>query len=226
MNTSQTLKKLEVFLSAKDETCLDICGKFHAHLTLNVPGEQIDDCRTFCREQKVKLTVIDLENASGKKQTDVMTTSHYLDAAPDAVSRITTQLHELATRAQSNGFPVVRAKLEHESLPSFSRFDRHRYHEVHIKLQMPNSSFEEDYQQLKEMGKDFGFVPSRNPLQRDEDWVTQFVNLRIYEGHRADADEMVARVEEALTATGFQRRETKRETVVFDTAQELDGWWA
>ena len=226
MTLPTTIEKLTRFIGQDDPTCQKIVGKFHAHLTLNVSVDQLDLCRDFCRDQKVKLTIIDLENATGQQQTDVMTTSHYKDTQPGAVRRITDHLLNLAKAAEQHKFPVLRAKLEHESLPSFETFDEHRYHEVHIKLDMPRDSFNNDYQRLKQLGADHGFVPSRNPLQRGETSVTQFVNLRIYEGQHSDADVQVQTIEQSLDQAGYQRLETKRETVVFDTAQELDGWWA
>lgn len=203
-----------------------LVGKFHAHLTFNLRDDQIELCREWCREHKVKLTIVDLANSAGISQTDVMLTVHFRDNDMGAVQRMTERLLELASLAEVAEFPVTRLKLEHESLPSLPTFDKHRYHEVHIKLEIPADTFEADYQRLLALGDAVGFVPSRNPYQRDKKIVTQFANLRIYEGTHEAADSQIERVTEALTQASFSIKEVKRETVVFDTAQALDAWWA
>ena len=221
-----TVDTLQKVIDQRHSRYVPLVGKFHAHLTIELTEGQRDACQEFCVGQKVKLTTVDLANNHGRQQTDVMLTSHYLDREPNAVFRITNHLATLASQANVSGFPVVRAKLEHESLPSFSSFDDCRYHEVHIKLRLPHDSYEADYQRLITLGEEHGFVPSRNPYSRKTEYVSQFVNLRIYEGTHTQASDRVEELQTLLTQEGFGIEETKRETVVFDTAQELDRWWA
>ena len=120
---------------------------------------------------------------------------------------------------------MVRAKLEHESLPSLPEFTERQYHEVHVKLKIPAESYDSTFEQLKQLGGQHGFVPSRNPLDRQSDSVTQFVNMRLYSGNQAEADETVARTLQVLQGASLQVVEVKRETVVLDTHRQLDQWW-
>ena len=121
---------------------------------------------------------------------------------------------------------MTRIKLEHESLPSLDSFDKEHYHEVHIKLEIPESTFDADYQRLLELGRSHCFVPSRNPFQRKGGTVTQFANLRIYEGSHSSADATINAIVDAISKHGFSVKEVKRETVVYDTAHSQDAWWA
>ena len=200
-------------------------GKFHAHLTLCIKESGLKSCGEFCRTQRVKLTVIDLESSSGQTQTDVMTTSHYRDEEAGAVARILRQLSELAKKATSAGFSVQRIKLEHESLPSLPQFDAEHYHEVHIKLKIAKHTFPAAKRRLQELGEKYGFVVSRNPRQITEDFIYQFANMRIYEGTQEAADERVYTIQTALADSSFDIEQVKRETVLLDTAHEMDAWW-
>ncbi|MEZ6090146.1 MAG: hypothetical protein R3C05_19390 [Pirellulaceae bacterium] len=139
MKTSQ---QLQVLLNvAATESIAYLCGKFHAHLTLEVASDRLDQCQAFCTERRIKLTIVDLENTSGRSQTDVMLTVHFRDPQSLAVGRITQRLLDITIEAEAAGFPVVRAKLEHESSPSLKAFTPERYHEVHIKLKLPARTF-------------------------------------------------------------------------------------
>ena len=221
-----TLEKLERPAEvAPMSDASDIEGIFHAHLTVEVSPDGLDGLKDLCRRQGVKLTVVDLEKGS-RRQRDVMTTSYYREVGRGAVARIVRKLHGLAGELEAAGYPVVRAKLEHESRPTISTFSRSRYHEVHIKLDIPAASFEARRRRLAELESEKGFVASSNPREQSAERVFQFVNLRIYDGDLAAADARVEALVQDLEAEGFVIRETKQETVVFDTRLELDAWWA
>ena len=59
-----------------------LCGKFHAHLTVAIQPTRLEALGQHCRSCKAKLTVVDLENLSGRSQTDVMVTSYFVDPEP------------------------------------------------------------------------------------------------------------------------------------------------
>ena len=88
-----------------------------------------------------------------------------------------------------------------------------------------HETYESSYSRLKALGNDYGFVPSQNPFDQNGASVTQFVNKRLYEGNQASADLEVDNVLTALREAKFEVVEVKRETVVFDTNQQLDKWW-
>ena len=154
-----------------------------------------------------------------------MATCYFVDEAAGAVVRIAEKLVEKISALATDGWQVIRAKLEHESLPSLGRYDATHYHEIHVKLRLPTTSYQRDYECLRSLGEQHQFVPSRNPLDTDDDGVTQFVNQRIYAGTQADADSSVDAMLVALKREDFEVIEVKRETVVFDTDQQLDAWW-
>jgi len=221
-----TISAVEQMRVASAEPGLeDLVGNYHAHFTIAATTSDLDTLRELCRRLKAKLTVVDLENLAGRSQTDVMATCYFLDTQPGAVAQIADQLSATARELGDAGFAVQRIKLEHESLPSFAVFGEQHYHEIHIKLRIDVAQFETAYRQLIEMGKRCGFVPSRNPLDRTDTTVTQFVNVRLYKGDQPTADQALANIHAALADAGFHIVETKRETVVFDTHQELDAWW-
>lgn len=205
-------------------------GKFHSHITVAVTrgegeGAQIEQLRGWCRQRKIKLTVIDLSRQD-RHQRDVMTTQHYKIEAEDAVEQIIDQLIALCEALEDSGYTILRVKLEHESLPTLNTFSAAQYREVHIKLKLDAQGYEQQLQALRELGQTHHFVPSSNPHERHEDYVAQFINLRIYEGDLARADAHVAQLQAALIAQRFDIIQTKAETTIFDTNLALDRWWA
>ena len=199
--------------------------KFHAHLTVEISGDRVDDLKDLCKREKIKLTIVDLENTSGQSQTDVMTTSYYRDNADGAVARIAKQLADTSEALSNSQFKVIRAKLEHESLPSLDTFSETNYHEIHVKLLIPDSAYQETHQALVTIGAKKGFVPSRNPLGQKEEGVTQFINQRIFSGSHEQADEKISDMLKSIEHLQLSVIEVKRETVIFDTHQKLDQWW-
>lgn len=220
-----TEKTVESLVRYCSEGFSALVGKFHAHLTVQIDADRMQECKAFCRNHKVKFTVVDLQK-DDRQQRDVMITVHFRDQLAGAVGRISQRLSELCELADQAGLPVQRAKLEHESLPTVTPFSKENYHEVHIKLQINADVYEHDFARLNQLGDRYGFVPSRNPFQRTESTVIQFANLRIYQGDQSSADATIENVQRALADNDFQVVETKRETVVFDTAHQMDAWWA
>lgn len=223
--SSQTAKSLGQLLAYQPLHELQLAGKFHAHLSLDASDTNLDRLKRFCTQRKVKLTVIELENLQGRAQSDVMTTSHYRIETTDAVSQITQHLLDLSKQLSDAGYSVLRAKLEHESLPTLERFNQTQYHEVHIKLRIAVDEYSDAMSTLKQLGQQYGFVPSRNPYERQTDVVVQFINLRIYDGQREEADLRIEKIVDVVKQQGFDVTEVKRETVVYDTHQDLDSWW-
>ncbi|MEZ4320654.1 MAG: hypothetical protein R3F61_24440 [Myxococcota bacterium] len=203
---------------------LPLTGRFHSHLT--VATSELERLRAFCASERIKLTVVDLDDADGRVQRDVMTTRYHKDEAPGAIGRIADDLVDLGNRLTGAGFLVLRAKLEHETEPSLEPYGPGRYHEVHVKLAIPPDGYEAARAWLVENGRAHGFVASSNPRERTDEAVLQFVNLRIYEGDRAAADVRVAEILALLGDQGFDIVEVKRETTIFDTHHALDRWWA
>lgn len=224
MNTPNTLIQQLERLKGLDYQGL--CGKFHSHITVEL-GEQasLEALKGWCRERKIKLTVIDLERQQ-RTQRDVMTTQHYRIEEDDAVAQIIDELILLSQALIAHGYEVSRVKLEHESLPTLPRFDRRQYREIHIKLHLEPARYEQDMALLEQLGASLGFVPSSNPNERTEVHVAQFVNMRIYEGDLAQSEAKIAQLVEALKAHELHVAQVKAETTILDTNLERDRWWA
>ncbi len=224
--TTNTIEQLKLLADHATQLAPEsIGGIFHAHLTVTADADQLVALGDLCRGQRAKLTIVDLEKDT-RQQRDVMTTSYYRESSPGSLRRIISKLTDLASILDTHGFPVVRAKLEHETRPTVTTFSRAQYHEVHIKLAIPAESFSRGRRQLAELGKVKGFVASSNPRERTDSLVMQFVNLRIYEGDQTAADAQVRDLVTCLEAAGFVVSETKQATVIFDTNLALDQWWA
>ncbi|MCB9743677.1 MAG: hypothetical protein H6740_13840 [Alphaproteobacteria bacterium] len=202
-------------------------GRFHSHLTVAMPDSaSLERLRAFCAARKVKLTVIDLADFQERAQRDVMTTCYHRSEAPNALQVVLDEVEALRLALEAEGFEVLRAKLEHESLPTLSQLSEERYRETHIKLALSEAALEAEMSALASMAPDWGFVLSRNPNERRADRVHQFLNLRAYAGSREQADARTQALVEALQARGFEVLEVKRETTVLDTRREHDRWWA
>jgi hypothetical protein len=206
-----------------------VSGKFHSHITtrLEAPEDpkRLQELQDFCRAHRVKLTLIDLSRFDGPAQRDVMTTQHHRDPSPDAVHHIIDALTALCRALIAAGFPILRVKLEHESLPTLPAFSPSQYREVHVKLAIPPDDYPDTMRRLALDAPRFGFVPSRNPLDRKPDAVTQFLNMRLYQGTLADADAHTHALVEHLRSLSIPIREVKQETAIFDTHRDHDRWW-
>lgn len=203
----------------------ELCGRFHSHITVRVEPERLPLLQQVARSHQAKVTVIDLEGESERAQRDIMTTRYHLDDAPGALGRISEALARFAADLEGAGLPVLRVKVEHESEPSLQSYTDIRYHEVHIKLSLDEPSFARDRAWLAEQAPRMRWVPSRNPYERRDGRVVQFVTMRCYEGDRASADRMVDAALSALSARELQVVEVKRENTVLDTHRAHDAWW-
>lgn len=202
----------------------DLSGRFHSHLTV----DRVADPATFdrlCRRHHAKRTVIDLDRFEEHVQRDVMTTRYHQDDGPGALGRIADDLRAMCVDLEEGGLVVLRVKVEHESLPSLARFDGDHYHEVHLKLDLAEETFDRDLAWLREQAARAGWVPSRNPNERRDGRVQQFVTFRCYDGDRADADRRVEETRRILVDHGLRIAEIKRETTVLDTRVSHDAWW-
>ncbi|MFT4978146.1 MAG: hypothetical protein ACI8S6_004054 [Myxococcota bacterium] len=197
-----------------------LAGRFHSHITVRADPDVL---RLFCAGRALKVTVIDLADFAERQQRDVMTTAYHCGT----IAQVGEQLAATAAALQAVGLPPVRIKLEHESLPTIEPFSKHCYREIHLKLSIPEATYPAVMARLRAESDRSGCVPSRNPYQRREGQVIQFVNLRIYEGDLAGAEAQTQALVAALSAPGDLRViEVKSETTVIDTAQALDSWWA
>lgn len=188
-----------------------LVGKFHVHLTLL--------CDKFeGRVKGWKTTVITLSNKE-HNQIDVMLTKHYVipSIKCQSIEDIHNDIANSVNLVESLGYKVIRVKLEHESLPTLEVSEKN-YRECHIKIRMTK-----DY--------DFkcpeGFVKSANPLSKEANADVYFINKRWYKG---DIDLIDQEIRESLDFILMHNIveiiEVKQESIVSDSNNMLDKWWA
>ena len=189
-------------------------GKFHAHITVRE-----STARTWIVPKGWKTTIIVL-NRENRSQKDLMITRHFMlgsEKTPDMVSIMDEM--ELATQDMSaQGYDILRAKLEHESLPTLAPA-HDTYREAHVKIQVPTGV-------LLQTVPDY--VMSSNPMVSYPEYKVLFLNARYYEGTTEEVDRhvdySVAMIKQANPQCTVM--EVKKETTVFDTNHNLDKWWA
>lgn len=200
-----------------DPALAGLHGHFHTHVTVHASPETFSGLGEI---PGARLTVIDL--AGAQTQRDLMLTIGHVGPLPALAEGLFLALARLHERQ----VPVLRVKVEHGSLPTVPRFDRRRYREAHLKLRLPRQGLEARLDTLRAAAPGRGYALSRNPREQAAEHVTQFVNLRIYEGALADSDARIDALERWLAEQGMRPLEVRRETTLIDTALDLDAWWA
>lgn len=190
---------------------MNLKGKFHVHLTLL--------CNSFDSSLKSwKTTIIQL-NKGEQEQLDVMLTKHYFvpSRKTQSLEDIKSDVAQAVVDVKKLGYRVVRVKLEHESLPTLAP-SRENYRECHIKLKLPK-----DYV----LDCPEGFVKSSNPLAQLAEHDVYFINKRWYDGCVDSIEAEVAQAAAYVSQhNSVEVLEAKVESVVLDSNQMLDKWWA
>jgi hypothetical protein len=188
-----------------------LTGKFHVHLTLL--------CNSFDSSLKSwKTTIIQLKKGE-QEQIDIMLTKHYFipSRKTQSLDDIKKDIAQAVQDVEQLGYKVVRVKLEHESLPTLPP-SRENYRECHIKLKLPKGYV---------LDCPEGFVKSSNPLAQLDEYDVYFINKRWYDGC---VDSIEAEVKQAIPYVLENNTvvvlEAKVESVVLDSNQMLDKWWA
>lgn len=202
-----------------DPALSGLVGRFHSHVTVRAAPDALRD---FCRGRRLKPTVIDLEDFDGRSQRDIMTTAYHRGP----LAAVGAELARIVSALEAAGITVLRVKLEHESLPTAEPFTAHRYREVHVKLAIPEDEYGDRMAALRAGASKWGYVPSRNPNQRREGHLLQFVNQRHYAGTAAQVQAQTDALVASLAEAGLRIIEVKAETAVVDTARSVDAWWA
>jgi len=205
----------------------NLTGKFHSHITLTCSFEEAETARELVGG---KVTIIELER-SQREQVDVMLTHYFLvkeESSINSVSDIIDRLKRHSILLGGYDINTVRIKLEHEILDDLSNpsqvqesIDCAEYTEVHIKCEVNNELLDV----LKSTASDFGWHPSKNPLQQGREKSVQFINCRFYgdisiQSIQETIDTIVAEIENICTVI-----EVKVESAIFDDNGELDRWW-
>lgn len=199
-------------------------GKFHSHITVNCDMTRIDELKSLCKQLYCKVTVIDLERED-RRQQDVMLTHHFhtQHGHYSSVDEIRAKLERDCATLNGCGFPTLRIKLEHESLPTVAP-NNENYREVHFKCVIPADQRDDVIERVAKF--DNTVVPSSNPFEKRTDGtVVQFFNKRYYDGTVDQVDRLSEEIEQHLN-TLCDVKEVKRESVVFDTNLNHDKWWA
>ena len=201
----------------------NLYGKFHGHITLERSNIDYQSIQNWCKQRKgAKLTEIIL-NDFIQEQMDRMITLHFYDPVSGAGQRIGNSLYSAANELEREGFQLSRIKLEHEQLwPSFTSYN---YGEMHLKLQIPADDYYQKMELLQLSSPNYNFHLSINPREQKNNQIIQFANKRFYDGSSEDAERWLKSVKEFFAENNIPVVNLHKETIVFDTNQELDRWW-
>lgn len=192
---------------------MQLKGKFHAHITMGTNDVDFQPPRGW------KTTIITLSRGD-RNQKDVMITRHFMVGSEKnpTVDSVMADIESATVQMSDKGYDVIRAKLEHEDLPTIAP-SLDTYRECHIKIRKPLDvalSTVKDY------------VQSRNPMVKTDTHETVFLNARYYNGTNEGVDGQIDNVVRTLGVLNpkCEILEVKKETTVFDTNHKLDKWWA
>lgn len=192
---------------------MQLQGKFHAHITM---GTQDVD---FQPPKGWKTTIITLSRGD-RHQKDVMITRHFMVGSEKnpTLDSVMADMEATTTEMSDRGYDVIRAKLEHEDLPTIAP-SLDTYRECHIKIQKPIGT---------KLSTVTNYVQSRNPMETTTTHETVFLNARYYNGTNEGVDGQIDSVVRTLGILNPDCKilEVKKETTVFDTNHKLDKWWA
>jgi 8-oxo-dGTP pyrophosphatase MutT (NUDIX family) len=215
-------------LLAHFQQSVPLAGKFHSHITLEMPSSKLEAERA-AKLVNGKLTVIDLSRES-RNQTDFMITHHYLTGSRGLEDEydVLALLKSRARQLEESGYKVTRVKLEHEPMHKDSDIDdilnslNRIYTELHIKCVIDEANSDN----LIELSKKANWHPSRNPFStRDDGKLVRFVNKRLYGGRflfeiDREVDNIIPIISDVCDI-----EEIKYETAIYDSNEDLDKWW-
>jgi hypothetical protein len=199
-----------------------LTGKFHSHITF----EGTDD---LARTVGGKLTTILLNRTDlDRHQIDPMITHHYVTGHKNLVdeTHVLSQLKAHANKILELGGKVLRLKLEHEPLDVLSDPNQIQesiltslYTEVHIKIKVAKVARDK----ICAIAALHHWHPSTNPINIEEETVTQFLNRRYYK--ITDLEKVIVNNHDLLSLLDVEIIETKIETARYDTNDQRDRWW-
>ena len=121
---------------------------------------------------------------------------------------------------------IQRFKIELLNEPYYLKeYNEINYREVHLKLKIQNDLFNETKEMLKQHEETFNFRLSNNPREVNSDFLTQFVNMRYFNGSATEADAKIQNIVDFLNSKNIQIIEKKEEISVYDTNFDEDRWW-
>lgn len=190
---------------------------YHAHITVNSTQVEADQLADLI---KGKVTLIDLQKGSESK-SDLMLTKYY---SGKDISKVKFDLNNDILTLHGEGSEVVRWKLEsdiHDENYEKVNSDNCAYIEAHIKCLVGES----DLSSLKNTAKSQGWYPSRNPLDKTNDGIIQFVTKRFsHDCSVLDIRRQTFPFVQEITKV-CKIIEAKVEMVYFDTDLKHDDWW-
>jgi inosine/xanthosine triphosphate pyrophosphatase family protein len=198
-------------------------GAFEAHVTVRMAAGEAPRFRATCDRLGVKCVMIEL--LEGEHAAQPMTASVHRGG----LREVQDEVHALARELVSDGFEVVRTKIEalarNADIPETDA-DAARspaaYFEFHIKLLLGDAS---DVQRVTAACAPHGARLSRNASKRRPDGEERFVTLRVPGLGRPGAEARFAALEASLAALGLPVRGRTREYTVYDSNVGLDRGW-
>ena len=202
-------------------------GAFEAHITI----ESLPDAATkerfmaFCEKNALK--GIEIELSRGDFMHQPMTCSLHEGDFQEVLGNV----QHIAQNLAAEGFPVTRVKLEaapfNAELPQTNaevvQHAPSNYFEHHLKLLLPA---EADTDLLLQICEKYHAHLSRNAFKKLQDGMSErFVTIRNYGLGKAEAEQSLCDLRNAIEAVGFQVIKSITEYCVYDDCLDLDANW-
>ena len=191
----------------------ELKGTCHAHITI------ADDSTTFICPKGWKIAIIVLNNQI-KTQKDVIITRHFGigSTKTPTMNDIYDSVKYAIIELKEQGINILRAKLEHETLPSLEPCKEH-YRECHLKFKHPKN---------EPLITIPGYVASRNIMEEIDTHSIAFLSARYYAGSLILVDTAIDIASETIKILNPKAEllSVHKESIVFDTNPEMDNWWA
>jgi hypothetical protein len=206
---------------------MSFAGEFEVHLTVTIDGPaEALALSAWGFQRGFKFTHIVLDR--GVFPSQPMLTCH---GEGEFESHLESA-HRYQQHLEAEGFTVTRLKLEvppwspdvPQTQADLPRESCGRYFEHHVKLLLPS---DDDLSKLSKLAATHGARLSRNAFRvREDGQLERFVTQRCHHEGRLVAQERLADLVQALSATHWPILEIEEEYVVFDSKLELDDGWS
>ena len=191
---------------------------YEIHLTVNKP-DSLNRFKEVCKSFNVKPLVI----ATGDYD-QVMTSSIY---KTDYIDNFHFHLHDLSMKFESEGYNVLRKKVE--IMPSIVQHKDHIYYESHVRIKIPNVSQDRiDYHHelIDVICLSRDLQKSKNLFKVDKNFLYQMVTFRTHEMDIWDFGKHMKKVRQDIENNGFLNFDKiELEECIYDSNIDIDKKW-
>lgn len=199
---------------------------YEFHITV----ENVDKSKfiNFCKLEKIKPIILDLQNKDGKKIfEDVMTSHHKIFKSDEEAIQ---ELNIVTEKLLNEGFNVVRKKIEadikHQNIPTYKnnkKFIKGNYLESHLNVKIKNK---DNLEKLKKIAKKFHIHLSQNMFKVNKDKT--FTIMLTYRDGTVRLEDFQKKLKTIIDEITINKMEIEKEIIeyaIFDTKIDWDKKW-